>query len=598
MKKILTLLLAIMLCAFQTYAQYDVLDFESAAGGTGLTWTVDQNGTNPALAFPANPVSGGINTSATVAQFDAEAAGQTYALTYTTVDAFEFDATNSTIKIKVYKPYISDVAIKFEGGSSGDIEIKVANTVVNQWEELTFDFSSKIGSNYATLVIIPDFISSGSRVDHTLYFDDVQIPTGNYVAPPAPSNGNITFSVDMNDYINGGGSTTGGVFINGTFNGWNGTSNPMSDGDGDNVWDVILPLNAGAMEYKFTINGWVAQENLTPGTSCTVTNGGFTNRSLTVNGDQTVATVCWESCAACGVSTTGDITFSVDMTDYIAGGGSFTTVHLNGDFNGWCGTCNPMTDGDGDNVWETTLTLSNGAIEYKFTVDGWTGQENFVGGESCTVTNGGFTNRSYTVAGDASVGEVCWNACVICSAVPVELTYFNAKAEGNTNVLSWETATEENNSHFEVQRSFNGTDFEVIGIVEGNGTIYEVMNYNFIDEAPFANTYYRLRQVDFDGQFEYTEIVNVNRRKVGSNDVKMYPNPAQDNLTIDYTSSATEDVTITVTDMTGRVLISQNRNAVQGDNQLNIDLSELPRGNYFLQLKSTTTSTIQAIVKQ
>ena len=100
--------------------------------------------------------------------------------------------------------------------------------------------------------------------------------------PVPPSTSNVTFSVDMNTYA---GSQTAPytVNINGTFNGWNGTSDPMSDADGDGVWDVTLSLNSGtSIEYKFTVNGWSDQENFAGGEPCTVSSGGFTNRFLAV----------------------------------------------------------------------------------------------------------------------------------------------------------------------------------------------------------------------------------------------------------------------------------------------------------------------------
>jgi hypothetical protein len=182
---------------------------------------------------------------------------------------------------------------------------------------------------------------------------------------------------------------------------------------GNGSWAVTLPLPPGAIEYKFTIDGWNAQEEFVGGESCTVSSGGFTNRAHTVAGDITLPNVCFASCNIC----TNDVAFAVDMNDYIAAGGSTAAgVFLNGTFNGWCGTCTPMTDANGDNVWDVTLPLGLGAIEYKFTVDGWNDQEMFVGGEPCTVTNGGFTNRSYTVAAAATVAEVCWESCADCVA--------------------------------------------------------------------------------------------------------------------------------------------------------------------------------------
>ena len=86
-----------------------------------------------------------------------------------------------------------------------------------------------------------------------------------------------------------------------------------------------------------------------------------------------------------------DVTFIVDMRDY---SGSYTTVHLNGDFNSWCGTCNPMTDPEGDSIWTVTLPLTADSIEYKFTLDGWTGQESLTSGTACTKTSGIYTTVS------------------------------------------------------------------------------------------------------------------------------------------------------------------------------------------------------------
>jgi|GEM_PF-1205271 len=109
------------------------------------------------------------------------------------------------------------------------------------------------------------------------------------------------------------------------------------------------------------------------------------------------------------------VTFKVDMNDYT---GSFTTVNVNGNFNGWCGGCNPMTDANSDGVWEVALPLTAGTIEYKFTLDGWTAQENFSPGGTCTVTAGGFTNRVLTFSGNNTVlPVVCYNSCLACTGV-------------------------------------------------------------------------------------------------------------------------------------------------------------------------------------
>jgi hypothetical protein len=393
----------------------------------------------------------------------------------------------------------------------------------------------------------------------------------NAVTIPDP---NVTFRVNMSDYT---GTIATGVFVNGSFNGWCGSCNPLTD-MGNGVWQATLPIPAGNIEYKFTIDGWNAQENFTPNDACIDPNTGdnFYNRYLQITGDVVLPAVCFNSCtpcpsnatqlvgtwklkesagslavgpaigdgswwsigaadiitraclfddsikfdangtmthymdgstwleawqgtdpAACGTPvaphngvgpfnftyTAGEltinglgghiglakvynggeltspanapasityqitfanndntmiadinfgpgwwrfiyektqqvvvadpnITFKVDMSDYtdpIA-----TGVFLNGSFNNWCGNCNPMTNTSGS-IWEVTLPLTAGPIQYKFTIDGWNDQEFFVGGESCVDTIAdGFFNRYYVVSADATLPAVCFASCDAC----------------------------------------------------------------------------------------------------------------------------------------------------------------------------------------
>ncbi len=174
--------LMFILTAFSgLFAASTTIDFESSDNGTGWTWTVAENATNPALTFPANPVSGGINTSATVAEYTALDAGNPWALCFTDdIDGFTFTESNSTVTIQVYKTVATNIGIKFEGISPA-VELQVANTSVNQWETVTFDFSSAIGNTYTRLVIIPDFQDRSE--DHTIYFDNIVIPASNTIIP-------------------------------------------------------------------------------------------------------------------------------------------------------------------------------------------------------------------------------------------------------------------------------------------------------------------------------------------------------------------------------------------------------------------------------
>jgi hypothetical protein len=127
-----------------------------------------------------------------------------------------------------------------------------------------------------------------------------------------------------------------------------------------------------------------------------------------------------------------DITFSVNMADYT--GNSFTQMYVSGDFNSWCGNCNALTD-NGNGIWSTTLPISNDSIEYKFTMDDWTIQEEFTGGESCTKTTGVFTNRFAVLNGDITLPTVCFASCNICTSHSLDLQGildFTTLAAGNS----------------------------------------------------------------------------------------------------------------------------------------------------------------------
>jgi PKD repeat protein len=204
------ILFFLMLFSMSLIAQSThTIDFEPGGTGSEWEWIVDQNATNPPLEFIPNPVSGGINTSASVAKFTAKQAGMPWALTFTDDDGlFTFDASNAIVKIMIYKPNISNVALKFEGMSPA-VEIQIPNTLINQWEEMTFDFTAHVGKTYSRIVIIPDFTTRPN--DRIIYFDNIQVPDGEVqgplpepttVPPPSPHQDEDVISIYSEDHPN------------------------------------------------------------------------------------------------------------------------------------------------------------------------------------------------------------------------------------------------------------------------------------------------------------------------------------------------------------------------------------------------------------
>lgn len=179
MKKIY-LALPMLLAAFAANAQ-DNINFETGGAGLDYTWNVFENDTNPPLEFVANPNPSGINTSPTVAKFTVLETGQPYAGSETSHEVgmadFILDAENASIKIMVYKSVISDVGIKLVTPTGAALpEIKIPNTLINEWEEITFDFSSQIGfftEPFDQIVVFPDFSGTPRTYGTVAYFDNI-----------------------------------------------------------------------------------------------------------------------------------------------------------------------------------------------------------------------------------------------------------------------------------------------------------------------------------------------------------------------------------------------------------------------------------------
>ena len=205
---------------FNGFAQNSPINFETGGSGYGAqwTWTVFENGTNPSAQVVNNPDQSGINTSLKVMKFTALQAGQPWAgceskYGSTDLDTFSWNSNNRIIKIMVWKPVISDVGIKFSTGSGwAETEVKVANTKINEWEELTFDFTGKVNPPSGNgvlgqIVIFPDYNTSGRTADNICYIDNITFNAGTAsapsVAPQTPTRPNEdVISLFSNSYTN------------------------------------------------------------------------------------------------------------------------------------------------------------------------------------------------------------------------------------------------------------------------------------------------------------------------------------------------------------------------------------------------------------
>lgn len=169
-------------------------------------------------------------------------------------------------------------------------------------------------------------------------------------------------------------------------------------------------------------------------------------------------------------------------------------------------------------------------------------------------------------------------------SLPVELTYFNANQQQSSTLLTWQTASELNNSHFAIERGTDGAAYREIGEVRGNGTSLTLNNYRFVDERPAPGiNYYRLRQVDFDGQFEYSRVVSVNFGE-REGEVQLYPTLASDEVILVFSNPTVSNGTILLYSQNGRLV--KTVDFEEETTEVRMDVSTLPSGNYYVRVHS------------
>ncbi|MBL0129187.1 MAG: T9SS type A sorting domain-containing protein [Flavobacteriales bacterium] len=174
------------------------------------------------------------------------------------------------------------------------------------------------------------------------------------------------------------------------------------------------------------------------------------------------------------------------------------------------------------------------------------------------------------------------------SPLPVELLAFTARPSGTSMVeLDWTTASESNNDHFELQRSANGIDFFSIGTVDGAGTTQATTTYDFMDRAPVLGTnYYRMKQVDLDATFTYSNVEAVVMDRVPG--LSLYPNPTQD---VVYISGLEPELAneLMIFNASGQQVPFPRESISAG----RIDVSTLPRGLYIVRLLEQVASLVK-----
>jgi hypothetical protein len=184
------------------------------------------------------------------------------------------------------------------------------------------------------------------------------------------------------------------------------------------------------------------------------------------------------------------------------------------------------------------------------------------------------------------------------SALPVKLLNFNGKVNGSVNNLWWTTVSELNSAFHVLEASVDGlTDWKLVGTQRAAGTTNVRHDYKMTDVKPFKRAFYRVRFVDFDGSFEYSNTVLLERNKTSFGFINVYPVPTIGEVKVDYQVDEAQLLTFRVTDVLGRVLDVKTITATEGVNSTTFDLSDYANAIYMITMENGPLKTMFKIVK-
>ena len=260
-----------------------------------------------------------------------------------------------------------------------------------------------------------------------------------------------------------------------------------------------------------------------------------------------------------------------------------------------------------------SIILTNGAVwtdifwqvgNYAALVAGFTFEGNVMANSFITLGAGNaivhgrlLSKTAYVTADGSTIGgsEI---------PLPVELTYFTATLNGNTVELNWNTATEVNNYGFEIERKaisdkVLSSSWSKIGFVQGHGNSNSPNDYMFEDNnPPTEKLQYRLKQIDFDGKYEYTDAIEVNYNAPEHFVLDQnYPNPFNPTTKISYEIPAKSNVVIKIYDLLGSEVVALiNEEKQPGRYQVEFNATNLPTGIYFYSISAGEYSSIKKMI--
>ena len=216
---------------------------------------------------------------------------------------------------------------------------------------------------------------------------------------------------------------------------------------------------------------------------------------------------------------------------------------------------------------------------------------------------------SYNTVDNGGATEDVPNIVSVPGPLPIKLFSFTGFAKGNSNMLQWQTATESNNYGFDIERSVDGISFTTIGNVSSkakNGNSIQLLSYNYSDYVagePVQQSFiYRLKQIDYDGRSTYSPIVRIAGKSMPNVlTFSTYPNPSMGLINLNMATGSTidEPLNITLLNASGAVALTRSFEVKAGQLDASLDLSALPAGIYYMQLRcNSAPAQVQQVVLQ
>jgi hypothetical protein len=173
--------------------------------------------------------------------------------------------------------------------------------------------------------------------------------------------------------------------------------------------------------------------------------------------------------------------------------------------------------------------------------------------------------------------------------LPVNWLSFQGSSEESVVRLTWSTASEINSDYFEVQRSYNAGSFQALGKVKGSGNSNRVVNYSFVDgKMEGGIAYYRLKQVDFNGSFTYSDMIAVSQDDIDEENLVLLSTLVSDNLSYAVVVKEQGAYTVEISDGSGKLVGKQQLKLTKGINNIDFNTMDLESGVYYLILKRDT----------